>query len=71
MHSFMEDTGINERYFHGLELRLAVRDEIADVAEVIDKSMLLEFGPRKLSHVFSCALLGNIGCAANNLPPQS
>lgn len=24
MHSFMEDTGINERYFHGLELRLAV-----------------------------------------------
>lgn len=42
-----------------------------DAYEVIDKSMLLEFGPRKLSHVFSCALLGNIGCAANNLPPQS
>ena len=33
--------------------------------------VLFKFRPCKLSHVFSCPLIGNVRCTPDNVPPQS
>lgn len=65
-----EKVGIYKRTADSIKLRLSTRNQISDVTNIINVSVLLEFSSRELTHLISCNLVWYSSYRSYNVPPK-